>query len=94
MTSDISTEESKCIFCGIVNGKSTSIKIDENEQAIAVLDINPISKGHTLVIPKNHDEEPGKEVQEFVDDQVERAPTEHDEMQWRLISLGNKKTKE
>jgi hypothetical protein len=31
-----------------------------------------------------------KEFQEFVEEKKERAPTEHDEMQWRLISLGNK----
>jgi len=29
-------------------------KIDENEKAIAILEINPISKAHSLVIPKEH----------------------------------------
>ena len=46
--------EQKCIFCSIVFGDIPSYKIDENEKAIAVLEINPISRGHSLVIPKDH----------------------------------------
>jgi len=44
----------QCIFCSIVFGNMASYKIDENDRAIAVLEINPISKGHILVIPKEH----------------------------------------
>lgn len=44
----------QCIFCSIVFGDIQSYKIDENADAIAVLEINPISKGHSLIIPKNH----------------------------------------
>lgn len=47
--------KNECVFCSIVSGKIHSVKIDENEDAIAVLEINPISKGHSLIIPKNHD---------------------------------------
>ena len=36
----------------IVQGKIPSYKIDENAKAIAVLEINPISKGHSIIIPK------------------------------------------
>lgn len=43
-----------CIFCAIAQGKTPSHKIDENKTAIAILDINPLSKGHSLVIPKEH----------------------------------------
>ncbi|VVB83237.1 HIT domain protein [uncultured archaeon] len=53
---------SGCVFCSIASGKIKSVKLDENEKAVAVLEINPISKGHALIIPKNHDEEAGKEV--------------------------------
>jgi histidine triad (HIT) family protein len=59
------TEDPKCIFCAILEEKMPSIKIAENEKAIAVLDINPISKGHALVIPKDHNAEPDKEAQEL-----------------------------
>lgn len=40
------------IFRLIVEGKIPSKKIDENKDAIAVLDIKPISKGHSIIIPK------------------------------------------
>ncbi len=43
-----------CIFCLIAQGKIPSYKIGENEEAVAVLEINPISKGHSLIIPKKH----------------------------------------
>lgn len=48
------TGEQKCIFCSIIFGDISSHKIEENEKAIAVLEINPISKGHSLIIPKEH----------------------------------------
>ena len=54
-----------CIFCAIVEGKSPAIKVGENDDAVAVLDINPISRGHTLVIPKKHDTEPTEETQKL-----------------------------
>jgi len=43
-----------CLFCKIVKGEVVSYKIFENEKAIAFLDVNPIAKGHTIVIPKKH----------------------------------------
>ncbi len=58
-------EGSGCLFCNIIEGKSPSLKIDENEIAIAILDINPISKGHVLIIPKDHKAEATQELQEF-----------------------------
>jgi len=46
--------ESQCVFCSIAEEKIPSYKLDENEENVAVLEINPISKGHILVIPKKH----------------------------------------
>ena len=43
-----------CIFCQIVDGKIPCFKIYEDSDFLAFLDINPASKGHTLVIPKKH----------------------------------------
>lgn len=40
------------IFSRIVKGEIPCYKIAENEQFFAFLDINPVAKGHTLVIPK------------------------------------------
>jgi len=50
-------KNSGCVFCSIIEEKLPSYKINENVGAIAVLDINPISKGHSLIIPKKHSEE-------------------------------------
>lgn len=44
---------SNCVFCKIIKNKE-SLKIYEDEKTICLLDINPISKGHCLVIPKEH----------------------------------------
>jgi histidine triad (HIT) family protein len=49
-----SEDKSSCIFCSISSGETPSHKIAENKQAIAVLEINPISEGHIMVIPKTH----------------------------------------
>jgi histidine triad (HIT) family protein len=46
--------EEECVFCSIASDKIKSIKIDENKDAIAVLEINPISKGHSIIIPREH----------------------------------------
>jgi histidine triad (HIT) family protein len=44
----------ECVFCGIVGNIIESKKIAESKNSIAVLEINPLSKGHTLIIPKKH----------------------------------------
>lgn len=41
------------IFTKIAKGEIPSYKVAENEDYYAFLDINPLAKGHTLVIPKN-----------------------------------------
>ena len=46
--------EQKCIFCSIVFSDIPSHKISENLEAMAVLEINPVSRGHILIIPKKH----------------------------------------
>ncbi len=46
--------EKDCIFCQIVSGKIPCHKIYEDEKYLAFLDINPITPGHALVVPKNH----------------------------------------
>jgi histidine triad (HIT) family protein len=44
----------ECIFCRIVKGSIPSMKVYEDDEVLAFLDIYPISRGHTLVIPKAH----------------------------------------
>jgi len=43
-----------CVFCKIVRGEIPCHKIFEDDDFIAFLDIKPINKGHTLVVPKTH----------------------------------------
>lgn len=43
-----------CIFCKIINGELPSTKLLENDYVIAIDDINPKAKVHSLVIPKIH----------------------------------------
>lgn len=51
---DEESKETKCIFCQIVENKIPSYKIAENKKAMAVLEINPFSKGHVIIIPVEH----------------------------------------
>src|SRR5437879_2875663 len=43
-----------CIFCKIVRGELPSVRVYEDDATIALLTIQPVSVGHTLVIPKEH----------------------------------------
>ena len=43
-----------CLFCKIIKGEIPSKTIHEDEIVKVMMDINPISDGHILVIPKNH----------------------------------------
>ncbi len=45
-----------CIFCKIVKGDIPSFKVYEDDKVLAFADVNPISEGHTLIIPKKHAE--------------------------------------
>ena len=43
-----------CVFCAIVAGDAPAIRIFEDDDYLAILDIRPFTRGHTLVIPKRH----------------------------------------
>ncbi|MBI2044968.1 HIT domain-containing protein [Candidatus Pacearchaeota archaeon] len=53
-------QQQECIFCSIADGKIPSYKIGENSEAVAVLEINPITKGHAIIIPKIHSDQTAK----------------------------------
>ena len=48
------TTNNECIFCKIARGEIPVIKVYEDENTLAFLDISPITKGHALIIPKKH----------------------------------------
>lgn len=47
-------QKENCIFCKIVKGEMESKKVYEDDLILAVLDINPATRGHMLVLPKEH----------------------------------------
>ncbi|OBT72538.1 hypothetical protein VF21_10497 [Pseudogymnoascus sp. 05NY08] len=57
---------SACIFCKIIKGDIPSLKLFESDRVFAFLDINPLSRGHALVIPKFH----GAKLTDIPDDQL------------------------
>ena len=43
-----------CLFCGIVAGDVPAQIVDSDEHTVAFMDINPATRGHALVVPRNH----------------------------------------
>ena len=55
-----------CIFCRIVAGALPSIRIHEDERAIVIMDINPATRGHALVLPRAH----ARDISDIPDDDL------------------------
>ncbi len=47
-------KQDNCIFCKIIAGEIPSHTIYEDEQFKVILDVNPATRGHALILPKNH----------------------------------------
>ncbi len=43
-----------CIFCKIVHGEVPSARVLETDRAVVFLDVNPVNKGHVLIVPREH----------------------------------------
>ncbi|MBI2161709.1 MAG: HIT family protein [Candidatus Rokubacteria bacterium] len=43
-----------CVFCKIRDGQIPSLKVYEDEQTLCIMDINPLTRGHCLVLTKSH----------------------------------------
>ncbi|KAL5865803.1 hypothetical protein ACOSQ3_003317 [Xanthoceras sorbifolium] len=50
----LSVFEKDCVFCNIIRGQSPALKLYEDDMCICILDTNPLSRGHSLIIPKSH----------------------------------------
>ncbi|MFD1392766.1 HIT family protein [Lacticaseibacillus jixianensis] len=46
--------DENCIFCKIIAGEIPSVKVYEDDQVLAFLDISQATPGHTLLVPKRH----------------------------------------
>lgn len=43
-----------CTFCQVIDGRAGAVKIVEEELVVGFLDVRPVFKGHTLVVPREH----------------------------------------
>ena len=55
-----------CIFCKIVAGDLPGTKVHEDDRTVAFMDINPATRGHLLVVQRNH----AKDLLEVEDDDL------------------------
>lgn len=46
--------QENCIFCKIINGEIPSKKIYEDNDFVVIMDVDPATKGHCLILPKEH----------------------------------------
>src|SRR3954452_22304028 len=58
-----------CIFCKIVAGEMPARKVDEDEHTIAFMDMSPWTRGHALVVPREHT----RNLYEAPDEALERT---------------------
>jgi histidine triad (HIT) family protein len=73
--SDGQPTQQQCIFCSMIFGEIPTTKIGENEKAISILELNPVTLGHSLIIPKEHIETEDKlpaEVKELANEISEK----------------------
>ncbi|KAJ0977011.1 hypothetical protein J5N97_012485 [Dioscorea zingiberensis] len=49
-----SAGDNGCVFCKIIGGESPAFKLYEDDICLCILDSNPLSKGHSLILPKSH----------------------------------------
>ncbi len=62
-----------CIFCEIIEGDAPAYRVYEDEMTVAFLDANPVTDGHTLVVPRRHEA------------RIERLPTDIYEAVWATV---------
>ena len=51
---DTRDSAASCVFCAIIRGEASAVVITETEHLLAFLDIRPLFRGHTLLVPKAH----------------------------------------
>jgi histidine triad (HIT) family protein len=60
---------SDCLFCGIIAGDVPGQIVDSDEHTVAFMDINPATRGHALVVPRDH----STDLMEISDADLERT---------------------
>ena len=72
--------DANCIFCKIVAGQIPCFKLVEDEHTIAFMDINPWTRGHALVIPRNH----SRNLYDAPEEDLERTVTAAQRLSLRM----------
>jgi histidine triad (HIT) family protein len=54
MAQNATSAAQECIFCAIVAGRAEASVVYEDETAVVFMDLNPVTPGHLLVVPRNH----------------------------------------
>ena len=54
MTQDATTAAQGCSFCAIVAGQAEASVVFEDETVVVFMDLNPVTPGHLLVVPRRH----------------------------------------
>lgn len=54
MTQSARQSARDCIFCAIVTGQAQASVVHEDETVVAFMDLNPVTPGHLLVVPRKH----------------------------------------
>jgi len=44
----------ECVFCRILRGEIAAQRVHEDDRVVAILDVNPVAPGHSLVLPREH----------------------------------------
>jgi histidine triad (HIT) family protein len=81
--------EPTCIFCEIVAGRVPADVVLDDDIAVAFLDVRPLFKGHTLLIPRDHHETLADLPPELVDPIFSRARLLATAMEDELGSTGS-----
>lgn len=54
MTQNVASADEECIFCAIVARRAEASVVYEDETVVAFMDLNPVTPGHLLVVPREH----------------------------------------
>jgi histidine triad (HIT) family protein len=65
----VAESDPDCIFCKILAGELPGEVVQEDEHTVAFMDINPWTRGHAVVIPRNH----SRNLYEIPDEDLERT---------------------
>lgn len=54
MTQDATSAAQGCVFCAIAAGQAAASVVHEDEIVVVFMDLNPVTRGHLLVVPREH----------------------------------------